>query len=93
MENFDLATTSNAKPSWIGKSTHLWMCGALDNGEETKGEAKEISSKTYIPEPFPKREFEPFGWPDILATLIVCTNEVNPTLFCDEEGYDLFPSR
>ena len=28
------------------------------------------------------------GWIDILATLDVCTNEINPALFFDEEGYE-----
>ena len=30
---------------------------------------------------------------DTLATVDVCVNEVTPTVFCDEEGYDLVPFR
>ena len=88
VEDFDSETTNQTKPSWLSKPNQIWMCGASDNGEDQKGEDKD--SEVYTPEPFPEHEFEPMGWPDILATLDVCTNEVNPTLFCDEEGYDLF---
>ena len=28
---------------------------------------------------------------DILATVDVCVNDVTPTAFCDEEGFDLAP--
>ena len=52
---------------------------------------EEGKSEDYVPEPFPEKELEPHGWNNILATLDVCTNELTPTMFCDEEGYDLFP--
>ena len=39
--------------------------------------------------PFPRHKIEPFGWLDVLATITICTNDVTPTLFCDEEGYDV----
>ena len=67
------------------------MCGASDNEEEHPESDGERESETYVPEPFPEKEFEPHGWSDILATIDVCTNEVTPTMFCDEEGYNLFP--
>ena len=28
---------------------------------------------------------------DVLATITICTNDVIPTLFCDEMGYDIIP--
>ncbi|MCO5601140.1 hypothetical protein L7F22_055259 [Adiantum nelumboides] len=43
----------------------------------------------YIPEPFLEHLFEPFGWTQILSTLDICVNELTPTKFCDDEGYDL----
>ncbi|MCO5585802.1 hypothetical protein L7F22_039737 [Adiantum nelumboides] len=45
----------------------------------------------YIPEPFPKERMEPLEWTQILATLDICVNELTPTRFCDDEGYDLIP--
>ena len=89
IEDFESETTT--PPSWLGRSNQLWMCGASDNEEEHPESGDEGRSETYVPEPFPEKEFEPHGWSDILATLDVCTNEVTPTMFCDEEGYDLFP--
>ena len=47
--------------------------------------------EAYIPEPFPEAKLQPDGWQDVLATVDVCVNEVTPTVFCDEEGYDLVP--
>ena len=41
VENFEFATTSYVKPSWIGKSTHLWMCGTSKNGDQKEREGKE----------------------------------------------------
>ena len=67
------------------------MCEASDNEVEHPESDDEGESETYVSEPFPERELEPHGWTDILATLDVCTNKVIPTMFCDEEGYDLFP--
>ena len=45
----------------------------------------------YILEPFPNDQFIPDAWQDVLATVDVCVNEVTPTVFCDEEGYDIVP--
>ena len=87
VEDFESATTSYAKSSWIGKSAHLWICGTSKNGDTKEREGKETSNETYILE----HKFEPFGWLDILATIAICTNNVNPTLFCNEEGYDVIP--
>ena len=84
MEDFELATTSYVKPSWIGKSTHLWMCGASKNGNKKEWEVKESVPDNYIPKPFLEHKFEPLVQMDVLATVTVSTNDVNPTLFCDK---------
>ncbi|MCO5579057.1 hypothetical protein L7F22_032909 [Adiantum nelumboides] len=71
---------------------HVWMCGASNSGELTKEECileRSVTDEAYIPEPFPEHLFEPFGWTQILSTLDICVNELTPTKFCDEEGYDL----
>ena len=47
--------------------------------------------EAYIAEPFPEAKLQPDGWYDVLATVDVCVNEVTPTVFCDEQGYDLVP--
>ena len=60
------------------------------NNEDDE-DKKKTSIETYIPYPFLKHELEPYGWPNILHMLDVCTNEVKPTLFYDKEGYDPFP--
>ena len=41
--------------------------------------------------PFPEDEFKPIEWRGILATLDICVNETTPTVFCDEEGYNVIP--
>ena len=87
--DFESATTSYVKPSWIWRSTHLWMCVASENGNQKEQERKESVHDDYITKPFPKHKFEPLGWMDVLATVTICVNDVNPTLFCDEEGYDV----
>src|SRR5271170_600170 len=93
VENFESATTraKSSVPSWIAPHKEIWMCGASEEGG-SKGDL-DISAcdEAYIPEPFPEADLEPSGWRDILATLDVCVNEVTPTVFCDEEGYDLAP--
>ena len=43
IEYFESSTPSYAKPSWMGKSTHLWMCGASKNGDTKEPEGKESS--------------------------------------------------
>ena len=66
------------------------MCGVSNNDKYLPFSEKDGESEEYVPKPFPEKQFEPLGWNDILATLDVCTNEVTLTMFCDEEGYDLF---
>ncbi|MCO5599137.1 hypothetical protein L7F22_053237 [Adiantum nelumboides] len=77
---------------WMQTKAHVWMCGASDNGDLTKEECileRSVTDEVYIPEPFLEHLFEPFGWTQILSTLDICVNELTPTKFCDEEGYDL----
>ena len=52
---------------------------------------RDAPDDAYIPEPFLEEEFKPVEWRDILATLDVCVNETMPTVFCDEEGYNVIP--
>ena len=66
------------------------MCGAFDQEDEGDHEP-EKDRDSYILDPFPNDKFVPYAWMDILAILDVCVNEVTPTIFCDEEGYDLIP--
>ena len=64
------------------------MCGASDDENEQKH--KELSvDEAYILEPFPNNQFVPDAWMHVLATMDVCVNETSPTVFCDDEGYDL----
>ena len=69
------------------------MCGASKNGDQKEKEKEKERSELndYIPEPFPEHKFEPLGWNDVLATVTICVNEVIPTLFCDEDGFDVIP--
>ena len=69
---------------------HVVTEGQGREGEEEK-EGKRSVYDDYILKPFPKHKFEPLGWMDVLATVTICTNNVNPILFCDEEGYDIIP--
>ena len=91
VEDFESATltTKSSKPSWMNSKSHLWMCGASDQDE--KEEKDKNDKDPYILDPFPNEKFVPDAWMDILATVDVCVNEVTPTVFCDEEGYDLVP--
>ena len=50
------------------------MCGPFDDKEQIVEELKKPSSEIYILEPFLTHEFEPYGWPNVLATVNVCTN-------------------
>ena len=52
---------------------------------------RSVTDEAYVPEPFPEVELEPLEWVQILATLDVCVNDVNPTNFCDEQGFDIVP--
>ena len=52
---------------------------------------RDAPDEAYVPEPFPEDDFEPIEWRGILATLDVCVNKTTPTVFCDEEGYDVIP--
>ncbi|MCO5593057.1 hypothetical protein L7F22_047062 [Adiantum nelumboides] len=68
------------------------MCGASKCGSLVKEDCiveRSMDNEDYIPEHFLEQIFEPFGWTEILATLDVCVNELIPTKFCDEKGYDL----
>ena len=67
------------------------MCGTLENGDQKEREEKESELNDYISESFPEHKFEPLGWNDVLATVTICVNEVIPTLFCNEEGFDVIP--
>ena len=78
------AEPEDSVPSWIVNGRPLWLSAAVEEGKEEG----DVSLEDYIPEPFPKHEFEPHGWQDILATLDVCA-DVHATKHCDEEGYDL----
>ena len=71
-------------PLWLTNGRPLWLSKAID---ENGGES-DANSLNYIPKTFPKEEFEPHGWHDILATLDVCAN-VHATKHCDDEGYAL----
>ena len=71
-------------PSWL---VHVDPLGLRGVGSSKEGSLSG-DEKAYIPEPFPKHEFEPHGWHDILATLDVCAN-VHATKHCDDEGYDI----
>ena len=69
---------------WLVNGCPLWLSEAVNKS----GEEGDASSLSYITKPFPKHEFEPHGWPDILATLDVCAN-VHAFRHFDDEGYDL----
>ena len=71
-------------PLWLVNGRPLWLSEAINES----GEESDASSSNYILEPFPKHEFEPHNWHDILATLDVCAN-VHASRRCDDEGYDL----
>ncbi|MCO5565132.1 hypothetical protein L7F22_018803 [Adiantum nelumboides] len=92
MQNYDSTIINGNGVPWMQTKAHIWMCGASDNGDLTKEECileRSVTDEAYIPEPFPEHLFEPFGWTQILSTLDVCVNELTPTKFCDEKGYDL----
>ena len=57
-------------PLWLVNDCPLWLSEAINKS----GEESDASSLNYILEPFPKDEFKPHGWHDILATLDVCAN-------------------
>ena len=71
-------------PLWLINGHPLWLSEAINES----GEESDASPSNYILKPFPKHEFEPHNWHDILATLDVCAN-VHATKHCDDEGYDL----
>ena len=96
VEDFESATTDikSTVPSWANAQTHLWMCGVSDIDNLLKEQCdlnRDTPDDAYVPEPFLEDEFEPIEWRGILATLDVCVNEMTPTIFCDEEGYDIIP--
>ncbi|MCO5593602.1 hypothetical protein L7F22_047617 [Adiantum nelumboides] len=93
MQEFN-TTTINGKevPAWMQTKAHVWMCGASDCGDLTKEECileRPVTNEAYIPELFLEHLFEPFGWTQILSTLDICVNELTPTKFYDDEGYNL----
>ena len=62
VEDFEFATrtTKSSIPSWVNSTSHLWMCGASDNGKEPE---KEKEEENYIRDPFPNDKFVPMhGW-------------------------------
>ena len=66
------------------------MCEASEGEIDEKDVGPKLD-EDYILEPFPNDQFIPDAWQDVLATMDVCVNEVTPTVFCDEEGYDIIP--
>ena len=66
------------------------MCEASEGGTNEEDVEPKID-EDYILEPFPNDQFIPDSWHDILATVDICVNEVTPTVFFDEEGYDIIP--
>ncbi|MCO5564364.1 hypothetical protein L7F22_018024 [Adiantum nelumboides] len=96
VQDYDSTIINGNGVPWMQTKAHVWMCGASDNGDLTREECileKSITDEANIPEPFPEHLFEPFGWIQILSTLDVCVNELTPTKFYDEEGYDLVTLR
>ena len=96
MEYFESATTDikSIVPSWANAQTHLWVCGASDTDNLLKEQCafnRDALDDAYIPEPFPEDESKPIEWRGILATLDICVNETTPTIFCNEEGYNIIP--
>ena len=75
---------------------HRRIYGCVEHRTQTVYSKKQCAlnrdapDDAYIPVPFPEDEFKPVEWRGILATLDVCVNEMTPTVFCDEEGYDVF---
>ena len=84
------ATAKSSRPSWEHSESHLWMCEA-SKGEIDEEDVMPKLDEDYILEPFPNDQFIPNAWQDVLATVFVCVNEVTPTVFCDEAGYDIIP--
>ncbi|MCO5583996.1 hypothetical protein L7F22_037914 [Adiantum nelumboides] len=92
VQEFDSTIINEKRVPWMQTKAHVWMCGASDNGDLTKEECileRSVTDEAYIPKSFPEHLFELFGWTQILSTLDICVNELTPTKFCDEEGYDL----
>ena len=73
-------------PSWLVNGPPLWLSEAINKS----GKESDASSSNYILKPFPKEEFKPYGWHDILATLDVCAN-VHATNHCDDESSTSYP--
>ena len=69
---------------WLINKHPLWLNEEIN---ESGGES-DASSSSYIPQPFPKHDFKPHGWHDILATFGMCAN-FHATKHCDDEAYDL----
>ena len=67
------------------------MSGTCEKEEQKEKEKERSELNDYIPEPFPKHKFEPLRWNAVLATVTICVNDVTPTLFCDEDSFDVIP--
>ena len=90
--DYDSNTTTNQRaPAWVQAKAESWMCGASKNGSQKETKERGFNDDYYILEPFLEDLFKPLQWSHILATLDVCTNEVVPTQFCDEQGYGISP--
>ena len=76
--------------AWLCQKKEIWMCGVSDCSDFDRNKqalGRVLKDEAYVPE----HMFEPNEWNQILATLDVCVNEVTPTKFCDENGYDIVP--
>ncbi|MCO5570330.1 hypothetical protein L7F22_024049 [Adiantum nelumboides] len=85
MQDYDSTIINGNGVSWMQTKAHVWMCGASDNGDLTREECileRSVTDEAYIPEPLLEQGKNVF-WKDIYV------NELTPTKFCDEEGYDL----
>ena len=68
---------------WLLHKESIWLCEIKEELDNSKEELNE-----YIPKPFPKHEFEPLGWNDMLTTIDVFAN-IHATRHCNKEGYDI----
>ncbi|MCO5609839.1 hypothetical protein L7F22_064071 [Adiantum nelumboides] len=92
VHEFDSTIVNDKVPAWMQTKAHIWMCGVSKCRDLIKEECileRSITDEAYIPEVFLEHLFEPFGWTQILSILDICVNELTPTKFCDDEGYNL----
>ena len=93
VEDFKSATfdEKSAMPSW---ATQRHIYGCVEHEillKEQCALSLDAPNDAYILEPFPEDEFKLVECRGILATLDVCVNETTPTVFYDEEGYNVIP--